>query len=337
MFSSESYNPYAPPTTTTWAALGQHRYYGLVTQALRFSAIYKPSRHPLVWLYWALHPILAMSRQRFTVGVINPATPWDLQVDDLEPRLKVKLNIEHEALESAGFQFAGFYSGPSFGLSKALGEVWFDKHSICLNLVVQVVALRRGKTVSSVQFLYTNHAGGRTIQTTNSAESRFEDPAVDGLQVPGASLADLIVIHRDRLRLDASRLAIESHDVWYLILKLVQHEVQALEKHKLLAPLTNAQLASLIDYSQFIDFRVRQIPTLFQWVFSLKLPIFLALFGLVAVACGESTFRWLLVLAPTWWLLNRLVSPPLFKYWLQTNIYDNLPPFDYFRALRDKG
>lgn len=336
MFHNESYNPYAPPTTTIGAAPGQHRHYGLVTRALNFSTIYKLNRHPLVWLYWKLHPILAVSRERFNVGVINPAAPSDLQIEDLERHIKTMLSIEHETLNESGFRFAGFFNGPSFGLSKSLGEVWFDEHSICLSLIVQVVSLRRGKTVSKAQILYTKNSARRTTQTTNSAVSLFDDPNFDSLQLPGAKLADLVVCHRDRVPEAEGRHALAPHDVWYMVWEFVQQEVHAMERAGLLAPLTDAQLTSLIEYSQFIDFRERKIPTLLRWVFSLKLPIYLALFALAAEVIGNTNFRWMFVMAAAWWLLNGVISAPLFKFWLHPSVFDNLPTFDYFRGLRKK-
>lgn len=327
-------NPYAAPTTTPGPPLGQARFYGLVTQQLNFSTIYQLSRHPLVWLYWILQPWLTRPRDRFTTGIVNPLSPADLQIDDLERHIRERLSEQHPVLVREGFQFAGFYNGPTFGLAKNLGELWYDEHTICINLLVQVVSIRRGKKVSAIQVLLTRHHDQMSTQTTNSGINFDDDSSVDTLLLPGTELSVLIHRHRDRIRPKSSMPNLNHEAVWQEMWQKANQEVQKLEKRGLLTAVTENQLESLIAYSQFIDFRECAIPWIVRVSCSLKLPLYLWLLSLLAVMMGYPSFRWAIYGMPAWWFLNNLISFPLYKFFLQPDPYNRLPPCDYFYYLR---
>jgi len=327
-------NPYAPPMAALGPPIGQERFYGFANQRMKFSTIYQMSRHPMVWLYWVLQPILTRPQERFSMGIVYPRTVADLQINDFEPHLKSRLAIQHAALQQAGFRFAGYFNGPTFGLAKNVGEVWYDECTICLNLIIQNVSMRRGKQVTAIQALLTTNMDQTSTQTVNSGVSFYDDPSIDSLLMPGTPLSDLIQRHRERLRPKTEVKTLNHDNVWPQVWQYAHAEIEALLKNGLLSPITPAQLQRLIELSQFVDFREQGIPKVLRLLFSLKLPCYLLFVAIVMVSFGYSSFLWAIYLAPVWLLLNNLISFPLFRYLLQSEFLEPAPSQDYFHYLR---
>jgi hypothetical protein len=315
-------------------ALGEERFYGLALHRFLFSDFKQLKQRPLVWLNGLLRRPLTPSRDHFVTGVINPNSPAELQLADFDPHIKQRLALQHSKLEAAGFQFVGCYNGPSVGLAKNIGELWVDGRVACLNLLIQSIAMRREKKVAAYQSLFSWRDNGPRLVTTNVNQELGEDPTVEYTSLPQADLTELIHAHHERIAATTDLGLVDRESVWWRMYEMVKQELQNLQKKGLLQPVSPQQLSTLVDLSQFIDFRDRTVPAWVRWPLSLQLPVLLWAGILVSVVVDRPKFAWGLVFLPVWWLLVLIVSAPVFRHWMAPDPQDNLPPRDFFHYLR---
>lgn len=327
-------NPFSPPSAPLGMALGEERFYGLALQRLKLADWKSYKWKPLVWLNGILRRSLTPSADYYVTGVVNPNSPDDLKLADFEPPIKERLARQHPQLEAAGFQFAGFYNGPAFGLVKNLGELWVDDQVVCLNLLIQSIDMRRVKKVIAVQSLFSWRAAGKRLVTTNLSQTVSEDPAVDYLSLPDANLGELIRAHRQRVEASEDWEGVDREIAWWRVFDLVKYELRTLHSQGVLHPITPKQLKTLIDLSQFIDFRDLVVPTWVRAPLSRQVPVLIWLVVLLSVIVDRPVFPWALVIMPIWWLVVLLLSGPIFRYWMASEPTEHLSPRDYFHYLR---
>lgn len=306
-------------------AFGEERFYGLAMQRLKLADWVKFKWRPLVWINGLLRTSLTPSSDHFVTGVINPNSPDELKLPDLASHIKQRLALQHSVLESGGFQFLGFYNGPAFGLVKNVGELWIDDRTVCLNLLLQSIAMQREKKVVAVQSLFSWRSNGSRLVTTNVAQEILEDPTIEYVSQPTTGLAELIRKHQQRVLAAEGLEAINPDVAWWRMFELVKYELLTLHQQGVLQPVNSKQLSNLMDYSQFIDFRDLVIPNWVRAPLSRQVPVLVWLAVLLSVMVDRPVFPWALVIMPVWWLVAALISVPIFRYWMKADPQDRPP------------
>ncbi len=326
-------NPFTPPTAPLGVEPGEQRFYGLAVHQFKFSQMRQLSKHPLVWLYLLFRRPLTNSADLYVSGVVNPQDPTELKISDFDPHIKERLAVQHPALREAGFQFVGFYNGPAFGLAKNVGELWISNKMVCLNLLIQTVALRREKRVQSWQSFLSWRENNHVVVTTNIVQKVGEDPVVEDVSLPQADVETLLRHHRQRLQDAIDLVTIDADNVWAFMHQLVRRELRNLETQGLLQAVNPKQLQTLIGLSQFIDFRDRTVPLWVRAPLSLKVPLYLWVGILISVVLDRPVFSFGLVLVPMWWLFVWIFSGTVFRYWMAADPQDRSSIRDYFHYL----